>query len=201
MDRWVTFDCYGTLVDWETGIRSVIGDELLVRYHDAEQRLQAEQPSLSYRSVMREALRGLDVADADALGRSLPGWPVFAEVPEALRAVRAGGWKLAILSNTDRDFINASMSSIGVPFELAIVASEIGSYKPAPGHWHAFEKEAGRPPDVHVAASHFHDVVPASDLGIPTIWVNRLGETGDPEPTRELRDLSLLPETLAELVA
>jgi len=201
MDRWVTFDCYGTLVDWNAGIRSVVGDGLLARYHEVEPQVQAEQPSLSYRDVMRETLRRIGVADADALGRSLPGWPVFPEVPEALAGVRARGWKLAILSNTDRDFIDASMASIGVPFELTIVASEIGSYKPALGHWHAFEGEIGRLPDVHVAASHFHDIVPASELGIPTVWINRLAETGDPKPTRELRDLSLLPETLAELAA
>ena len=82
------------------------------------------------------------------------------------------------------------MASIGVPFELAIVASEIGSYKPALGHWRAFEERVGRLPDVHVAASHFHDVVPASTLGIPTVWINRLGESpASPAPTRELPDL------------
>jgi 2-haloacid dehalogenase len=199
MDRWATFDCYGTLVDWDSGIASVVGDERLVGYHELEPQIQAESPTLSYREVMREVLRRLDFADADALGRSLPGWPVFPEVPRALESVRASGWKLAILSNTDRDFIEASMSSIGVPFELAIVASEIGSYKPALGHWRAFEERIGRLPDAHVAASHFHDVVPAATLGIPTIWINRLSETGEPRPTRELPNLERLPETLDEL--
>jgi 2-haloacid dehalogenase len=199
VDRWATFDCYGTLVDWNAGIRSVVGDELLARYHEVEPQIEAEQPSLSYRDVMRETLRRLGLADVDALGQSLPGWPVFPEVPHALEAVRERGWKLAILSNTDRDFIEVSMASIGVPFERAIVASEVGSYKPAPGHWRAFEREVGRLPDVHVGASHFHDVVPASQLGITTVWINRLAEDGDLAPTRELRDLALLPETLAEL--
>ena len=135
----------------------------------------------------------------DALARSLPTWQPFPEVPKALRDARASGWKLAILSNTDRDFIEASQQQIGVPFELAIVASEIGSYKPALGHWQAFEREIGRPPDVHVAASLFHDVAPATALGLSTVWINRLGETAEPEPTRELADLSRLPETLEEL--
>ena len=201
MDRWATFDCYGTLIDWDAGIRSVVGDELLARYHEVEPQVQAEQPSLSYHDVMREALRRIDFADVGALGRSLPGWPVFPEAPEALAGARERGWKLVILSNTDRDFIEASMASIGVPFEFAIVASEIASYKPALGHWRAFEDEVGRLPDVHVAASHFHDVVPATQLGIPTVWINRLAEAGEPAPTRELRDLTLLPETLAELAA
>jgi len=116
---------------------------------------------------------------------SLPQWPVFPDAREALADARASGWKLAILSNTDRDLIEASMHAIGVPFELAIVASEIGSYKPADGHWLAFAGEVGGLPDVHVAQSHFHDIAPATRLGIPTVWINRLAETGDPQPTRQ----------------
>ena len=199
MNRWATFDCYGTLVDWDSGIASVVGADLLLRYHELEPQIQAENPTLSYREVMREVLRRLEFADADALGRSLPGWPVFPEVPGALESARERGWKLAILSNTDRDFIEASMTSIDVPFEFAIVASEIGSYKPALGHWRAFEERIGRLPDVHVAASHFHDVVPATKLGIPTVWINRLLETAEPRPPRELPNLENLADTLDEL--
>ena len=124
---------------------------------------------------------------------------MFPEVRESLEQARSRGWKLAILSNTDRDFIEASMASVGVPFELAIVASEIGSYKPALGHWRAFEERTGRLPDVHVAASHFHDIVPATTLGIPNVWINRLGESYEPPPTRELPDLSGLAGVLGEL--
>ena len=91
------------------------------------------------------------------------------------------------------------MERIGVPFEFAIVASEIGSYKPALGHWRAFEERVGTPPDVHVAASLFHDVAPANDLGLPSVWINRLGEQPRPQPTRELPDLTRLAETLEEL--
>ncbi len=200
MDRWATFDCYGTLVDWNAGIRSVIGDDLLPRYHELEPQVEAESPAMQYRDVLREVATRLGVAEPDALPRSLPEWPVFPEVRESLEEARTRGWKLAILSNTDRDFIEASMASIGVPFELAIVASEIGSYKPALGHWRAFEERVGRLPDVHVAASHFHDVVPASTLGVPTVWINRLGERFEPAPTRELPDLVALADTLDELV-
>jgi FMN phosphatase YigB (HAD superfamily) len=83
-----------------------------------------------------------------------------------------------------------------------IVASEIGSYKPAEGHWRAFEREVGRLPDVHVAASLFHDVAPVAELSIPSVWVNRLAEDRDDyEPTREITDLSPLPGVLAELGA
>jgi 2-haloacid dehalogenase len=201
VDRRATFDCYGTLVDWNAGIRSVVGEELLPSYHALEPQVQAEDPSRSYRDVMREVSTRLGLDDPDELARSLPEWPVFPEVRESLEDARGRGWKLVILSNTDRDFIEASMASIGVQFEFAIVASEIGSYKPGLGHWRAFEQRVKRFPDVHVAASHFHDVVPATELGILSVWINRLGETFEPPPTREQPDLVGLADTLDELVA
>ena len=95
------------------------------------------------------------------------------------------------------------MQRIGVPFELAVVASEIGSYKPAHDHWQRLfaEADVSRDGHVHVAQSHFHDIVPANELGLQTVWINRYGERCEPAPTRELRDLSNLPGTLDELVA
>lgn len=216
--RWATFDCYGTLVDWNAGIRAELGrllgsssaDELLSRYHAVEPRVQSEHPTWSYRDVMAEVLSelaseagaALPAGERDALGRSLPGWPVFAEVPDALAEAHDRGWRLVALSNTDRDLIEASMETIGVPFDGAIVASEIGSYKPAPGHWRAFQESTGAEParHVHVAQSHFHDIVPADALGIRTVWINRLGERGEPAPTRELPDLRGLADVLDELV-
>jgi 2-haloacid dehalogenase len=208
-ERWATFDCYGTLIDWNAGIRrglaEVFGegraDELLGRYHEIEPEIQRAEPALSYREVMARVLDELGAPgdQREALGDALPSWTPFPEVPAALRNARSRGWRLAILSNTDRDFIEASKRQLGVPFDATIVASEIGSYKPALGHWQAFEGEVGRLPDVHVAASHFHDVVPASRLGVPTVWVNRLAEQGDPPPTREVADLTPLPDVLDEL--
>jgi 2-haloacid dehalogenase len=202
-DRWATFDCYGTLIDWNGGLRSALGsDELLEGYHELEPHVQAEDPGRSYRDVMTEVARRLGVEDADALARSLPSWEPFPEVRPALAEARERGWKLAALSNTDRDFIEASLQRIGVPFELAVVASEIGSYKPARAHWDDFFAQTGAATDhhVHVAQSHFHDVVPARALGLTTVWINRLGERAEPAPTRELPDLSQLPDTLDELV-
>ncbi len=120
----------------------------------------------------------------------------------ALEEARRRGWSLCILSNTDRDFINTSMAAIGVAFDRSIVASEIGSYKPAHGHWRSFEQQVGRLPDVHVAASLFHDVAPAGELGLPCVWINRLGEdAGSLAPARELPNLNGLGETLDELAA
>jgi 2-haloacid dehalogenase len=203
-DRWATFDCYGTLIDWNGGLRSALGsDDLLERYHQLEPQVQAENPGRSYRDVMTEVARRLGVDDDAALARSLPTWEPFPEVRSALADARSRGWKLAILSNTDRDFIEASMKQIGVPFELAIVASEIGSYKPAHRHWERFCDQVDMPRDrhVHVAQSHFHDIVPANELGLKSVWINRYGERREPAPTRELRDLSNLPDTLDELVA
>ena len=199
-DKWATFDCYGTLIDWNRGVASVIGDKLLARYHELEPQVQAEDQSRSYGDVMTETMRRLGADEPEALARSLPRWSAFPEVKSSLEEVRRHGWKLAILSNTDRDLIEASLRTIGVPFELAIVASEIGSYKPAHGHWRAFEREVGRMPDVHVAASHFHDVTPATELGLPNVWINREHERAELRPTRELPDLTALPGTLEELM-
>jgi 2-haloacid dehalogenase len=202
-DRWATFDCYGTLIDWNGGLRSALGsDELLERYHELEPQVQAEDPSSSYRDVMTEVARRLGVADPESVARSLPSWEPFPEVREALEQARSRGWKLALLSNSDRDFIEASSERIGVPFELAIVASEIGSYKPARAHWDRFFAETGAATDhhVHVAQSHYHDIVPAHALGLTTIWINRYGERAEPAPTRELPDLAPLPDALDELV-
>jgi 2-haloacid dehalogenase len=209
--RWATFDCYGTLIDWEGGLRAALArvfgedraDAQVARYHEVEPGLQAGGER-SYREVMADAMRalGAEGADAGVLADSLPSWRAFPEVPGALRAARERGWRLALLSNTDRDFADASMRTIGVPFERAVVASEIRSYKPAHGHWSTFFGESGadRERTVHVAQSHFHDIVPATELGLRSIWINRLGEHGEPSPTRALPDLADLPETLDELV-
>jgi len=207
-DRWATFDCYGTLIDWNGGIRAELArvfgeeraDEQLERYHELEPELEADG-TRSYREVLTEAMRRLGAPDGeeDALARSLPQWQPFAEVPEALAEAREQGWKLGILSNTDRDYIEASMERLGVPFELAIVASEIGSYKPGLGHWRAFQQRIGRAPDVHVAASLFHDIGPANELGLPSVWINRLGERPGPQPTKEQPDLTNLAVALEEI--
>jgi 2-haloacid dehalogenase len=216
--RWATFDCYGTLVDWNSGIAGELGrlfgasrrEELLSTYHSIEPRVQSDHPTAAYREVMATVLAEiaaqtgseLPAEERDALGRSLPNWPVFAEVPDALADARQRGWRLVMLSNTDRDFIEASLRAIGVPFDGAIVASEVGSYKPAPGHWRAFYESTGADParNVHVAQSHFHDIVPANDLGVRSVWINRLGERAEPAPTRELPDLRGLGTVLDELV-
>jgi 2-haloacid dehalogenase len=136
------------------------------------------------------------------LADSLPSWRAFPEVRAALEELRTRGWRLAILSNTDDDFIAASQVQIGVPFDEVVVAQEIASYKPAHRHWEEFfdRTKAPREGHVHVAASLFHDIEPANELGLRSVWINRLGEPARVTPTRELPDLFALPETLDELV-
>jgi 2-haloacid dehalogenase len=209
-ERWATFDCYGTLIDWNGGIRRELArvfgesraDDLLREYHEIEPRLQAGG-GMRYRDVLTEGMGRLGAKgdDVTALAESLPSWQPFSEVPPALAQLRSDGWKLAILSNTDRDFIEASIASIGVPFDLAIVASEIGSYKPARRHWDEFfvRTNADRRQHVNVAASLFHDIAPAAQLGLRCVWINRSNAVSALPRTRELPNLSRLPEVLEEL--
>lgn len=216
-DRWATFDCYGTLVDWMGGMRRAFSDlwpdadpdALLTLYHQVEPAVQAGR-GLPYRKVMAESLASvatmarlhLPANEADALGASLPRWPVFGEVPTALSELRHRGWRIAILSNTDPDLLDASLTAIGVPVDLRIVASEIGSYKPAARHWEAFfaQTGAGRERHAHVAASLFHDIEPGGRLGLRCVWINRLAERSDLPRAAELVDLADLPATLEALV-
>jgi 2-haloacid dehalogenase len=216
-ERWATFDCYGTLIDWNGGIRAVFerlfdvedAPDLLARYHELEPEVQgneyrsyAEVMTLVLERVAQETGRGLPEGESSALARSLPDWPPFPEAPDSLRELRRRGWKLAILSNSDRDLISASQRRLGVPFDLAIVAEDVRSYKPAHRHWERFFEvtTADRDHHVHVAQSHFHDIVPATELGLASVWVNRLAEEAEPAPTREIGDLQALPGTLDELV-
>jgi 2-haloacid dehalogenase len=211
VERWATFDCYGTLIDWDGGVRTeltrVFGDErveeLLDRYHELEPGLQ-QDGARSYRDVLTEAMRllGAPAGREHGLADSLPSWRAFPEVRAALSELRERRWRLAILSNTDVDFIAASQVQIGVPFDEVVVAQEIGSYKPAHRHWEEFfdRTKAPREGHVHVAASLFHDIEPANELRLRSVWINRLGEPPRVRPTRELPDLFALPETLDELV-
>ena len=213
---WATFDCYGTLIDWNGGIGRELerlfgtgrAGALLHAYHEVEPQVQREDPARAYRDVLTMALarlaerEGLDLpaAEQESLADSLPTWQPFPEVKASLEDARARGWKLAILSNTDRDYIDASLRLIGVEFDDVIVASEIGSYKPAHRHWEVFREHVGDPgTHVHVGASLFHDIAPAIELGLPTIWINRLGEEPEPQPDVELRSLDGLGEALDSL--
>jgi 2-haloacid dehalogenase len=217
MTRWATFDCYGTLVDWNAGIGGELArlwpeadaGVLLERYHEVEPRVQVAS-ALPYREVLKESLvllaghEGLELAAGEgyALAESLPRWPVFPEAPAALAELRARGWRLGVLSNTDPDLLSASLAAIGVLIDLTVTAADARSYKPAHGHWERFfaETDAGRGRHAHVAASAFHDLAPAAELGITAVWINRLAEESDEPRGAELPDLDELPDTLDRLV-
>ena len=216
MERWATFDCYGTATLDGNAIAGLLADvfgedradRLLHRYHEVEFELEADG-QLAYREVLTRALErladeesaGLD--DPSALADSLPSWRPFPEVRASLEQARTRGWRLAILSNTDPDYIAASKELIGVPFDETVVASEIGSYKPAHRHWEEFFNRTGadRAGHVHVAASLFHDIAPANELGLRSVWINRLEERAErAKPDRELPDLDGLADVLDQLV-
>lgn len=217
MDRWATFDCYGTLIDWMGGIRAALADvwpeadadRLLRRYHEIEPAIQAGR-GIPYGQVMALTLaelargEGLDVPPGrqDALGSSLPSWPPFAETRAALTELRRRGWRIGILSNTDPEYLEVSFRVIDVPTDVRIVASEVGSYKPAFTHWDVFfsRTRADRARHVHVGASLFHDVEPCAALGLPCVWINREHETSDLPRAAELTDLTPLADTLETLV-
>jgi 2-haloacid dehalogenase len=216
-DRWATFDCYGTLIDWDSGIRQTLArvwpeenpERLFHRYHDGEQRVQAGR-DIPYRLVLRETLgaiaeaEGLELlpADEDAFAEALPSWRPFPEVTGSLEELRNRGWRLAILSNSDPDLLDASLRTIGVEVDVRITAAEAHSYKPAFGHWDTFFRTttADRERHVHVAASLYHDVEPCAQLGLPCVWINRLDGSSDLPRAGELFNLAALPGALDALV-
>lgn len=193
----LSFDCYGTLIDWETGIAAVLGrwaqerglemtdEALLTAYSTHEARAEAEHPSEPYPAILARALRdlgrelGTEVSedDAERLARSVPDWPAFGDSHDALAAL-AQRYQLIILSNVDRDSFAASSRRLGVRFTSVLTAQDIGSYKPSARNFDALLAEAGRlgVPEgglLHVAQSLFHDHVPAKKAGLPTVWINR----------------------------
>jgi 2-haloacid dehalogenase len=212
--RWATFDCFGTLVDWRHGIATGAellfpgrGADVLDSYSRHEPTVQAEQPTMRYRNVLAETLRrattecGLDLNDDDAsvLADGLPYWPVFPDTRAALTDLRAAGWRLALLTNCDRDLIAATQRRLGVPVDAVVTAEDVGSYKPARGHFYQFAASFDATTEhwVHVAEGYFHDMVPAHELGVPRIWINRRGLPDDPSIVDAvLPDLTALVDTI-----
>jgi 2-haloacid dehalogenase len=215
--RWVTFDCFGTLVDWRHGIATGIelvapgrGWELLEVYNRHEPEVQREHPAMRYGDVLVEALKrtvaeaGVELVadDARVLAAQIPFWPVFPETRPALRELRAAGWNLALLTNCDRVIIGETRRRLQVPFDAVVTAEDCGAYKPAHAHFEFFARSLGVTRDrwVHVAQSHFHDMVPAGELGITRVWINRLGAPDDPSIAHAVRpDLSDLAATVDEV--
>jgi 2-haloacid dehalogenase len=209
----LSFDCYGTLIDWETGIAAVLApwarehglgasdEELLLAYAAAEAAVEREAGSALYPDVLASAFRrtgetlGAPVSDAWArrLGHSVPDWPAFADSPDALARL-ARHYQLIILSNVHRAGFAASNERLHGDFAAIITAEDVGAYKPAENHFRALDAtlaELGvdRGALLHVAQSLFHDHVPAKREGLPSVWINRRhdrpGWGATPEPTEE----------------
>lgn len=190
--RWVSFDCFGTLVDWHSGFRAIFeriagerADELEEAYHRFEAEVERESFRL-YSDVTRIATEraaesiGLALGrdDASSLAREWGTLPVFRDTRPALNELREGGWKLAVLTNCDLAMFARTKAALDVPLDLVITAEEVRSYKPAAGHFTTFRERTKPESWVHVACSWYHDIVPARALGVPRIWIDR-DKTGD----------------------
>jgi 2-haloalkanoic acid dehalogenase type II len=191
---YLTFDCYGTLIDWRTGIekelQAILGDiplsgqELLSAFVAAEK--QEETTYRKYREVLARtanALSGrfkMQTSDSKAaeFAASVPKWPAFSDTVQFLKSVGSKGYKRYILSNVDDDLLEETISNHDLQVDGFVTAEQVGSYKPNPTHWLEFLRRTGakRDEELHVAQSLFHDVLPTQSLGIKSAWVNRYGE-------------------------
>jgi len=214
----VTFDCYGTLVDWRRGIgdafvEAAAGDGVTISAEDALQTFMRVEPIVEagpyrpYRDVLRETAARvaerlgwkLDETRAGFLPDSLARWPVFEETPAALGRLRAAGHHLGILSNVDGDLLAATLPQLGAEFDLVVTAEQVREYKPHHAHFVEARRRIGDGTWLHAAQSYFHDVVPARELGISVAWINRLGEEphGPQRPDHEFGTLGELADRLA----
>jgi 2-haloalkanoic acid dehalogenase type II len=213
----LTFDCYGTLIDWYGGVRAAVRDtptlagidvERFVRDRDAADRELIAKPYRPYPDIVAESARRAAAAQSRALSESearrfaasMTRWPPFAESRDALLRL-ASKYRLALLSNVDTETLEASIGLLDAPFELVVTAEMIRSYKPRPAHWleALIRLKIARSRVLHVGCSLFHDIRPAQALGFPTAFVNRENEPlqGDDSPTLMVPDLASL---CAELV-
>ncbi|NBE95300.1 haloacid dehalogenase type II [Nonomuraea sp. KC401] len=193
----LSFDCYGTLIDWESGIATVLrawadahdlrmtDEQLLTAYSTHEAQAEADHPGDLYPRILARAMRGLGAQlgvpvsddEAESLAVSVPGWPAFPDSAEALQRL-SRRYDLIIVSNVDRAGFAGSNQHLGATFTSVLTAEDIGCYKPDPRAFEALLHEAERLGVaegrlLHVAQSLFHDHVPAKAAGLPTVWINR----------------------------
>jgi len=218
--RVLTFDCYGTLINWEAGILECLrpllhahgqrpsNDEILELYA----RLELEQETgeyMPYRRVLQNVVRGFGqnfgftptAAEVASLPDSLKRWQPFADTVSALRALKTQ-YQLAVISNTDDDLFAETAKVLEVPFDHVITAQQAGSYKPSHKNFELAFSRIGRPRQevLHVAQSRYHDIAPARELGIANVWINRRKQgsdatrPGDAQPDLTLPDLASLAE-------
>ena len=214
--RWLTFDCFGTLIDWRHGIRTTAemlfpgqGDAFLDAFVGVENEVEGERPFRRYRDVLAETTRRvaarlsleLEPDDATALVSTIPHWQPFADVGPTLAGLRREGWNMALLTNCDRDLIALTQRRLPASFDAVVTAEDVSAYKPDHAHFERFRTSFGESAAawIHVAQSYFHDITPAHELGIARIWVNRQGEKHDPSlADGVIRGLDELPQKLLD---
>ncbi|HVG17664.1 MAG TPA: HAD-IA family hydrolase [Blastocatellia bacterium] len=213
----ITFDCYGTLIDWEAGIVAAFqsqaarhgveleADRIIETYMAVEPQIESGS-YVPYREVLTRAAEKIadglgwqmKPGDADFLAASLSGWRPFSDTKPALERL-SGRFRLGVLSNVDDDLLRATLSQFTTKFDLIVTAEQVRSYKPAHAHFLEARSRMGEKRWLHAAQSYFHDVIPASELHIPVAWVNRKGERasgGGPQPTYEVSNLAELANLL-----
>ncbi|MBI4469682.1 MAG: HAD hydrolase-like protein [Acidobacteria bacterium] len=216
MTETLTFDCYGTLIDWEKGIAEAfqfeashdgvdLEPEKLIETYMAEETAVELASYKPYREVLAEtALRvasklgwNLPPGRADFLSESLPGWTPFPDANPALERLQHR-FRLGLLSNVDDDLLEATLRHFHVPFELIVTASQVKSYKPRVGHFIEAQRRAGSSRLYHAAQSYYHDIVPCHAMGIGSFWINRKDEElpGEAEPTVEVPNLAELADAM-----
>ena len=214
----LTFDCYGTLIDWELGMRNALKmlaqkknlsldmEKIPERYIEIELKVEQEKYR-KYREVLTIGVRKLfnelgielTVDEERIFADNIPTWPPFAETKEVLEQLKKK-YKLVILSNIDEDIIRQSAKLIDVNFDGFVTAEQTKSYKPNHGHWNRMLEVFKIPKEkvLHIAASYIHDIVPAKELGFAAVWINRKNESikGDIKPDHEFKDLNPLIKLL-----
>ena len=211
----ITFDCYGTLIDWETGIRQAfrsaalangarIENSHVIETYARAERAVEEEAYRPYRQVLGESASRtaralgwpLEPQRAGFLAESVERWKPFPDTNPALQRLREAGVRLGILSNVDDDLLEATRRHFAASFDVIVTAAQVQSYKPNPAHFVAARELIGNRRWLHAAQSNFHDIVPANALGIPTAWVNRHRQSPLPggDPTHEFRDLTELAD-------
>ena len=221
--EWASFDCYGTLVDWETGISTAVAEvlgahgirksraEVLALFADAEPRVQDSRDYLEYRTVLRRVMAaiGADLgiqctgSELSCMADTLPEWPVFPDVVDALNTLQTR-CRLAVISNVDDDLFAGTADALGVEFDVVVTAQQVRSYKPSLRNFDAARARMAVERDswLHVAESLYHDIGPANRLGIKSVWVNRADRGGgtriiDAVPDLVVPDLAALAEMMS----
>jgi len=213
----VTFDCYGTLIDWEQGIADAFRDagraggveldrDAVLRAYAEHEPLAEKPPFRPYRDVLGDTAGrvaralGWDAAGTSFLAESLPSWKPFPDTNAALERLRGAGYRLGILSNVDDDLLAATRKHFTVAFDLVITAQQVRSYKPGSAHFLTARDAIGGAPWLHAAESNFHDIVPTNALRIENAWINRRGApalAGGVPTLGEFRDLAALAGAIA----